>query len=59
MLKLSIKITILFGAIILFEVPSLVKNELWKELAVFSGLLLIALALTILGASGFNFSRYY
>jgi len=49
----------IFIMIILFEVPSLVKNEEWKELTVFSLLLFIGLVLSIAGMMGFNFSRFY
>ncbi|KXS43718.1 MULTISPECIES: hypothetical protein [unclassified Candidatus Frackibacter] len=49
----------IFIMIILFEVPSLVKNEEWKELTVFSLLLFIGLVLSIAGMMGFNFSQFY
>jgi hypothetical protein len=49
----------IFIGIILFEVPSLFKNELWRELFVFSLILFVGIILSILGMMGFNFSPYY
>lgn len=35
----------LFGSIVLFEVPKLWKNKMWKELVVFAGFLLISMVM--------------
>lgn len=41
-----------FIGIILFEVPSLIRNKHWRELVVFSSLLLLAFILTFLQTMG-------
>lgn len=41
-----------FIGIILFEVPSLIRNKHWRELVVFSSLLLFAFILTLLQTIG-------
>ncbi|GAB6155055.1 hypothetical protein JCM17380_38060 [Desulfosporosinus burensis] len=41
-----------FIGIILFEVPSLIRNKQWRELVVFSSLLLFAFILTLLQTLG-------
>jgi len=38
---------LLFIVIILFEVPSLVKKKMWRELVAFSGCLLLGMTLSI------------
>ncbi|MBM7854536.1 hypothetical protein JOC37_000909 [Desulfohalotomaculum tongense] len=39
-------LTVLFGAIIAFEVPKLIKEKMWRELAVFSVMILLAVVLS-------------
>ncbi|WP_159442962.1 hypothetical protein [Selenihalanaerobacter shriftii] len=55
----NILIAAIFIGIIIFEVPTLVKNEEWRELTVFSFLLLVGLVLVIMMVNGFSFSRFY
>lgn len=38
-----IGLLLIFGVIIAFEVPELVKKELWRELVVFSAILIIGM----------------
>jgi hypothetical protein len=37
-----------FAALILLEVPGLIKKKLWRELTVYSVLMLLALAISVL-----------
>lgn len=52
---------LMFIAVILFEVPGLVKKKMWRELVAFSGYLLLGMVLSIpqvLGIKILNPSTY-
>ncbi|SDH89696.1 hypothetical protein SAMN05443529_12170 [Desulfosporosinus hippei DSM 8344] len=43
-----------FSGVILFEVPSLIRNKYWRELVVFSALLSISFIIVVLQTLGFQ-----
>lgn len=44
-----------FSGVILFEAPGLVKKKMWRELAAFSGFLLVGMVLSFLQTLGISF----
>lgn len=42
----TVGLVVLFVAIIVLQVPTLIKRQMWKDLSAFSGLLLLAMLLS-------------
>lgn len=42
----TVGLVVLFAAIIVLQVPTLIKQQMWKDLSAFSGLLLLAMVLS-------------